>query len=128
MKSHEKIITVSDEHLDQLNHVNNAQYVKWVEMMAEEHWEKLRHDTVFPDDYWVMLEHHIYYKKQVFKGEDITARTWPLEPEGIRQPRMVEFYRDRELVVQSKTLWILMDHSSNRPKRLNREELTYLDD
>ena len=127
MKIYQKEITVTNEHIDQLNHVNNTQYVKWVEMMAEEHWELLRHETNFPDDYWMMLEHHIYYKKQVFKGEIIVAKTWPLEPERVKQPRMVEFYRNGKLVVQSKTYWVLIDHKTNRIKRLNRDDLTYLD-
>ena len=32
---HIKEIVVNDEHLDQNNHVNNVQYVHWVEEMAK---------------------------------------------------------------------------------------------
>lgn len=127
MKIHEKKIKVTEEHIDRLKHVNNAQYVKWVEIMAEEHWNKLKLKTSYPDDYWVMAEHHLYYHKQVFLDEILLAKTYPMEPEGLKQPRMVEFYRDDELVVKSKTYWILIDHKTHRIKRLNRSDLTFLD-
>lgn len=127
MNIYQKEITITENHIDQLKHVNNAQYVKWVEMMAGEHWNLLKNKTNFPNDYWVMVEHHLYYKKQVFLGEKLVAKTYPMEPEGIKQPRMVEFYRDEELVVQSKAYWILMDAETHRIKRLRREDLTFLD-
>ena len=38
---HIKEIVVNDKHLDQNNHVNNVQYVHWVEEMAKEHWDIL---------------------------------------------------------------------------------------
>lgn len=127
MKIYQKEIIVTEKHIDRLNHVNNAQYVKWVEVMAEEHWDLLKKDTTFPNDYWVMAEHHLYYKKQVFLGEKLIAKTYPMEPEGIKQPRMVEFYCDDKLVVQSKTYWVLMDSKTHKIKRLKREDLTFLE-
>ena len=58
----------------------------------------------------MLLDHHIRYKKQVYLGDIITVRTYPLTPEGAKQPRKVEFYCNEELVVDSKsTLWILFD-------------------
>ena len=58
---HTKEIVVSDEHLDELNHVNNVQFVHWVEEMAKEHWELLKHQTTYAEDFWVMHDHHIQY-------------------------------------------------------------------
>ena len=103
---HIKEIVVSDEHLDQNNHVNNVQYVHWVEEMAKEHWDILKNSMPYSDDFWVLSDHHIQYKKQVFKGEVLTLKTYPEKPEGIRQPRKIEFYRGEELVVDSKTFWV----------------------
>ncbi|MBB5332704.1 acyl-CoA thioesterase family protein [Chryseobacterium koreense] len=56
---HSKEIPVSDEHLDQIHHVNNVQYVHWVEEIAVEHWELLKNKTKFAKDYWVLVDHHI---------------------------------------------------------------------
>lgn len=121
--SHSKKITVSDNHIDALNHVNNVQYVHWVEEMAMEHWDQLKHHTEYANDFWVLSDHHIQYKKQVFKGEILTMKTYPENPEGIRQPRKVEFYRGEVLVVDSRTLWILMDAETLKIKRINEHWL-----
>jgi acyl-CoA thioester hydrolase len=120
MRIHQKQVTVSSEHLDQNSHVNNVQYVRWVEEIAAEHWEILKNLTPYADDYWVLLDHHIQYKKQAFLGEVITIKTYPENPEGIKQPRKVEFYRQDELIVDSRTLWILIDKETQRLKRIER--------
>lgn len=118
-----KEIVVGPEHLDQNQHVNNVQYVKWVEEMASEHWEKVKHLTKYKNDYWVMYDHHIQYRKQVFLGDILLMKTYPLEPEGIKQPRKVEFYKNGELVVDSRTLWILCNYLTHRVVRIESDWL-----
>lgn len=120
---HSKEILVSDEHLDEVNHVNNVQYVHWVEEIAKEHWDILKHTTDYANDFWFLADHHIQYKKQVFKGEILTVKTYPENPEGIRQPRKVEFYRGEELVVDSRTLWVLIDGETHKIKRIDNNWL-----
>lgn len=115
---HSKIIEVGEEHLDEFNHVNNVQYVHWVEEIAKEHWELVKNKTSYPNDFWVMADHHIQYKKQVYNGDILKVLTYPENPEDIRQPRKVEFYRDDELVVDSRTLWVLIDSESKKIKRI----------
>jgi len=123
MLIHEKEILISKEHLDQNNHVNNVQFVAWVEMMAAEHWNLLKHKSLYEKDIWFLAEHHIEYKKQVFPGETLTVKTYPEVPEGVKQPRKVEFYREGELVVDSRTKWILLDFESKKIKRLAQDWL-----
>ena len=122
---HIKEIVISDEHLDQNNNVNNVQYVHWVEEKAKEHWDILKNSTPFADDFWVLSDHHIQYKKQVFKGEVLTLKTYPEKPEGIRQPRKVEFYRGEELVVDSRTFWVLIDKGTQKIKRIENDWLEF---
>lgn len=120
---HIKEIVVNDEHLDQNNHVNNVQYVHWVEEMAKEHWDILRHNTNYVDDFWFLADHHIQYKKQVYEGDILTVKTYPRKPDGIRQPRKVEFYKNDELMVDSKTLWVLIDKDTQKIKRIENNWL-----
>ena len=91
--------------------------------MAKEHWDILKNSTPFADDFWVLSDHHILYKKQVFKDEVLILKTYPEKPEGIRQSRKVEFYRGEELVVDSRTLWILMDSQNLKIKRVPEDWL-----
>ncbi|WP_315054146.1 acyl-CoA thioesterase [Chryseobacterium indoltheticum] len=122
----EKQIKITEEYLDLNNHVNNVQYVKWVEEIAAEHWDSVKHKLDFPDDIWMLLDHHIQYKKQVYLGDLITVKTYPKPPEGIRQPRKVEFYCNDVLVVDSLTLWAFIDKKTQKIKRLDENWLSLL--
>ena len=123
MLKHEKEIVITPEFIDQNNHVNNVQYVQWVEMIANEHWDLLKHKSKYVHDIWYLLEHRIVYKKQVYLGDHLLIKTYPLNPNGIRQPRKVEFYCNDELVVDSETQWILIDHKTQKIKRLEKNWL-----
>lgn len=122
----ERQIQVTQQHIDANNHVNNVQYVHWVEEIAGAHWDFVKHKTEFPDDIWMLVDHHIQYKKQVYLGDVITVRTYPKPPEGIRQPRKVEFYCNDVLVVDSLTLWVFVDKETQRVKRLDANWLDVL--
>lgn len=123
---YQKQIEVTKEHIDQNNHVNNVQYVHWVEEMAGEHWEKVKDKTEYPKDIWMLVDHHIQYRKQVYLGDILTVKTYPKPPEGIRQPRKVEFYCNDQLVVDSDTLWVLVDLKTQKIKRLESNWLDKL--
>lgn len=128
MLIHEKEIKITQEHLDQNNHVNNVQFVTWVEMMAGEHWNLEKHKSKHAGNIWFLMEHHIQYKKQVYLGDKLLMRTYPENPEGIRQPRKVEFYKDGELVVDSRTLWIMMNPETQKIVRIEQDWLNALGD
>ncbi|QQQ27806.1 acyl-CoA thioesterase [Chryseobacterium indoltheticum] len=122
----EKQIKITEEYIDLNNHVNNVQYVKWVEEIAAEHWDSVKHKLDFLYDIWMLLDHHIQYKKQVYLGDIITIKTYPKSPEGIRQPRKVEFYCNDVLVVDSLTLWVFIDKKTKKIKRLDENWLSLL--
>lgn len=122
----EKEIKIMEDHIDQNNHVNNVQYVKWVEEIAGEHWDFVKHITEYPNDIWMLIDHHIQYKKQVYLGDTITVKTYPKPPEGVKQPRKVEFYCNNHLVVDSSTLWVLIDSETQKIKRLESDWLEKL--
>jgi len=122
----EKQIMVTEDYIDGNNHVNNVQYVKWVEEIAGEHWDSVKDKLGFPNDIWMLLDHHIQYKKQVYLGDIITVKTYPKTPKGIRQPRKVEFYCNDKLVVDSLTLWVFIDKETQKIKRLNNDWLNQL--
>jgi len=103
-----------------------VQYVHWVEEVAAEHWDLLKEKTEYVNDIWMLVDHHIQYKKQVYLGDIVTVKTYPKDPEGIRQPRKVEFYCNDQLVVDSHTLWVLFDKETQKIKRLESNWLEQL--
>lgn len=126
MLIHEKEITITEEFIDFNNHVNNVQYVHWVEMMAAEHWDLRKHKSVYHQEIWFLFEHNIQYKKQAFLGDTLLMRTYPMNPIGVKQPRKVEFYKNGELIVDSLTHWILLDHNTQKIIRLEENWLETL--
>ncbi|RMZ60181.1 acyl-CoA thioesterase [Chryseobacterium nematophagum] len=123
---YQKEIQVTEVHIDQNNHVNNVQYVHWVEEIAAAHWESVKHKTEFSTYAWMLLDHHIQYKKQVYLHDRVTIKTYPIPPEGIKQPRKVEFYCNGKLVVDSHTLWVLVDIETQKIKRLEKDWLNVI--
>lgn len=126
MHYHEKKIKITEAYLDENKHVNNVQYVHWVEMMATEHWEILKDKTIYADGVWFLVDHHIQYKKQLYEGDTVLMKTYPLKPDGIRQPRKVEFYKNGELVADSLTQWILIDPKTEKIIRIKPDWLDFL--
>lgn len=114
-----KKIIVSSEHLDELGHVNNVQFLHWVQEIASEHWY-----TTFPEshinrEYWVVLEHLIQYKGQAFIDNSLHLETFVESPTGIRLPRFVNFYLDNKLIVHARTVWCFIDAKTRKPKRIS---------
>lgn len=111
---YQKEIKITKDYIDQNNHVNNVQYVHWVEEIATEHWNSVKDETEYSEFVWMLVDHHIQYKKQVYLNDTIIIKTYPKAPEGIRQPRKVEFYCNGKLVVDSDTLWVLIDMKTQK--------------
>lgn len=118
--------TVSEEHIDDLNHVNNVVYLQWVQDIANLHWNKLKegHDT--SAYVWVVLRHELDYSGQATLGDTIKARTWVGETAGIKSVRHVEFFKGEKLLVKTQTFWCLVDSKTLRPKRITGEILNVL--
>jgi acyl-CoA thioester hydrolase len=102
---------VRSEDIDALGHVNNVVYVQWVQDVATAHWKAAARTDHLANVLWVLARHEIDYKVSAMPGDDIIARTWVGEPDGIRYPRHVELIRasDDKLLARSLTLWCPVD-------------------
>jgi acyl-CoA thioester hydrolase len=115
-------INVYPNDIDQLGHVNNVVYLRWVQDAAEAHWNILAPIGLQKELAWVVLRHEINYHKPGFLNDNIVAKTWVGETEGFRSVRFVEIYNDKGvLLVSASTTWCLIDPSSGRPKKITAE-------
>ena len=113
-------ITAGDADIDELGHVNNAVWVRWIQDVATAHWEAAappEHQAAY---LWVVIRHEIDYLRAVFPGETVTARTWvPEPPRGARFDRHIEFVgADGKPRVRSVTTWAMVDRASGRALRV----------
>jgi acyl-CoA thioester hydrolase len=115
-------ITAMPEDIDQLGHVNNAVWVRWIQDVAAAHW----HADALPehqDAYiWVVTRHEINYRGNVAVGQTVRADTWVGDYGGARFDRHVRFTGpDGRIKVEAKTTWALVDIATGRISRLTPE-------
>lgn len=123
MQIFEKLITVTQDDLDELNHVNNVRYVQWVNDIAKEHWLQNATDNILEDYFWVLLSHRIEYKNSALLNDIVKLKTYVIKAEGVTSTRIVEMYHNKtkRLLVKSKTNWCLMSSKTLRLTRINSE-------
>ncbi|AQS93439.1 thioesterase [Polaribacter sp. BM10] len=119
-------ITVTSNDIDDLNHVNNVVYVKWMDKVAFEHWAYLTRNNPLPEYVWVVIKHEIEYLKQAVIGDVITVKTWVGETKGFKSERLMEFYKNNILLVKAKTVWGMLDAISYKPSRIRENVLKVL--
>ena len=119
----EKAITARPEHIDELGHVNNAVWVKWIQDVALAHWYGVADPAHQEAYFWVVVRHEIDYLRAVLPGETVTGQTWVGEaPKGARFDRHMEFVgEDGKVRVRAKTVWAIIDKSAGRPIRVPAE-------
>lgn len=123
MTPFEKRITATPDDIDELGHVNNAAWVRWIQDMATSHWRAIA-DPAHVDAYvWVVTRHEIDYLRALRPGESVTGRTWVGEaPKGARFDRHVEFTgNDGKVRVRARTTWAILDKATGRPLRVPSE-------
>ena len=119
----ELAIPVQAADIDELGHVNNVTYLRWVQEAAVAHWraaapaadqEKLR---------WVVVRHEIDYRQPALPDDEIIARTWVGTASRVRFERHTELLRaaDRRLLARARTLWCPVDVRTGKPAVVSAE-------
>ena len=123
MTPFEMAITARAEDIDELGHVNNAAWVRWIQDMATAHWRAVAPAAHVEAYVWVVTRHEIDYLRAVGPGETVIGRTWVGEaPKGARFDRHVEFIgADGKARVRAKTTWAILDKATGRPLRVPPE-------
>ena len=120
MKPFEQRITATATDIDELGHVNNAVWVRWIQDVAIAHWRAAAGPEYVDAYIWVVTRHEIDYLRAVIEGETVTGRTWiPEGPRGARFDRHVEFVGDDgKPRVRARTTWAIIDKMTGRPLRV----------
>lgn len=112
--------TAAPGDIDELGHVNNAVWVRWIQDLAVAHW-----DAVAPAEHreafvWVVTRHEIDYRGNLVAGGRATGETWvPEPPRGARFDRHFRFTgEDGRVLVEGVTTWAMLDRASGRLVRI----------
>jgi acyl-CoA thioester hydrolase len=115
--------TVGSEDIDELNHVNNVIYVQWIQDAAVSHWNSVAPAHIKKAYVWMIIRHEIDYKRQGKLHDEILVKTKVLDAGGVSSTRQVQIFRknDMQLLVESKTNWVMLDAVTFRPARISDE-------
>jgi len=112
-------LVVSEEDLDELNHVNNLQYLRWTLKAAGAHsksvgWPSSRYREI--GRAWIVRSHKITYKLPAQLGDEVLIRTWLEELDRVSALRKYEIVRksDERTFAVSETRWVFVDLSTLR--------------
>lgn len=125
MKRFIRTFVAAREHIDELGHVNNTVWVRWIQDMATAHWDAVARPEDREAFYWVVTRHEIDYRGNVDEGQTVTGETW-IEgaARGATSLRRVDFRNDAgKVIVSAATTWAMLDRSSNRLVRVRPEIL-----
>ena len=117
----EKKLVVEEQHLDKQRHVNNVQYVQWVQDVAEEHWEARASEEQKAKVIWVVVRHEIDYKKEAFLGDQISLQTYVGKTTHVTSVRhvIIKNTDSGKTLAEAKTTWCLLDSETKKPVKIS---------
>lgn len=113
--------TIAPDDIDELGHVNNVVYLRWVQDVAIAHWSTAATPEQQAEVAWVAVRHEIDYKLPALPGDGIIARTWVGAADSHRFERHTEIVRaaDRKLLARARTLWCPINRETGRLTRVS---------
>lgn len=114
-------IEVRPEDIDELGHVNNVVYLRWIQDAATAHWRARARAEDQAALYWVVSRHEIDYVRPAFLDTEVVARTWVGAAQGRKFERHTELVRARDgkVLVRARTLWVPVDSDTLRPTNVS---------
>ena len=115
-------ITAQPADIDELGHVNNSVWVRWIQDMATAHWNAAATAEHIGAYVWVVVRHEIDFLGNIAAGETVEGRTWVGGlPRGAKFDRHVEFVRAGKVIVRAKTTWAILDKMTGRILRVPKD-------
>ena len=106
-------LTVLKEAEDQNGHVNNVEYLRWMQDAAMQHSEAAgcTQATNAAGATWVVRMHKIEYLKPAFAGDRIVVMTWVVNFRRVLSLRKYRIIRpsDKALLAEGETDWVFVD-------------------
>ena len=117
--------TIPEDAVDENGHVNNVNYVQWMQDAAVRHYEAMggRQVTIDIGATWVVRSHTIEYLRPAFAGEQVKVLTWVANMRRVRSLRRYQFVRveDEQLLVRGETDWVFVDSNTGSPRAIPPE-------
>lgn len=109
-------ITVTAADIDELEHVNNVVYLRWVQDVATAHWQAAATPEQQAAVAWVVVRHEIDYKHPGVLGDELLGRTWVGSAVARAFERHTEIVRARDgrVLARARTLWCPISRTTGK--------------
>ena len=119
-------ITAMAADIDELGHVSNLVYLRWVLDVAMAHtralgWDYAQYRAL--GAVFMVRRHEIDYVAQVTQGQTLRAETWIETWRLASCIRRTELSHDGKIVARAATTWAMIGLASGKPQRIP-DELT----
>ena len=118
--------TVLASEIDELGHVNNLAYLRWMQSAAIAHstaqgWSGLAYRELGSG--FVVRRHEIEYRQPAYVDTEIVVRTWVADMRKMTSLRRYEIVRpaDAVLLAVAATNWAFIDFATGRLNRIPLE-------
>lgn len=116
----EQTLTVPEAAIDVHGHVNNIEYLRWMQEVAVGHsdargWTLEKYLELGMT--WFARSHRIDYLGQAYAGEQIRVRTWVANMRKCRSLRRYLFEKvsDGAILARAETDWVFINLENDRP-------------
>ena len=114
--------------IDVNGHVNNVQYVQWMQDAAMDHsaalgWPQERYAAMGRT--WIIRSHTIEYHHSAYAGDALWVCTWVADFQKFRSLRKFKFLRpvDSTVLAVAATVFLFCDLHTGRPRSIPPEVL-----
>jgi len=118
--------TVGTAEIDGQNHVNNIEYVRWMQSAAVGHstaqgWPGSRYREIGAG--WVVRRHSIDYLQPAFLDDEIVVQTWVSQFKRISSRRKYRIVRPRDetVLATAETNWAFVSRTGYLLQRIPAE-------
>ena len=117
-------VVVGEASIDLLGHVNNREYMRWMETAATAHAASLGWSFDALRDagrVWVVRQHWIEYLRPAHLEDKLVVATWVENVRRLSSLRRYAVLREGELLTVGATEWVLVDYEKRTPAPISEE-------
>lgn len=119
--SHDHSIRVATGDIDFMGHVNNANYLTWVQEAVLAHWRAIAPPQAVAGHLWVALKHEITYRRPALLDDDVVATVVLERIHGARAFYDTVIKRGEDVLAEVKSSWCCVAADTLRPARIARD-------
>jgi acyl-CoA thioester hydrolase len=114
-------VAIDPSDIDEMGHVNNAVYLKWVQEAVIDYWRSVAPSEAVATHLWVALKHEITYRRPTFLQDVVVAEVIAEKVQGARAFFRTVLRRGEDVLSEIQSCWCCLDAATQRPARLARE-------